>query len=142
MAELSRNVYTVMAGCGVGEFLWLKQAADKCLVGGNVFCMMDSADHQELISKGLFNKLWDWAGEYMAGQPATWEMSWEIEWGSFNARGMELAVMLKEELGASADVQYVRTDEDPDKGSPMLVLANGLASYQSEAPTQPSQGRR
>lgn len=122
MKDSSRDIYTVMAGCGVGEFLWRKRACEKRLVGGNVFCQMDRADDQELISEGLFNKLWDWAGEYMAAQPAEWGMPWEVEWSSFNARGMELTKMLKEELGTSADVQYVRTDEDPGVDKLLLVL--------------------
>ena len=33
--------YTVMADCGVGEFLWSKKESDVCGVGGNVYSLMD-----------------------------------------------------------------------------------------------------
>lgn len=116
-------VYTVMADCGVGEFLWKKETDETCLIGGNHFCMMDSADGQDLISEGLFNKMWDWAKEFMDGQPDDFFAPWQIDWDQFNARGIELARLLKEELGDTAFVQYVRPDEDPDSySSDNLVL--------------------
>lgn len=115
-----------MADCGVGEFLWRKDSDEQCLVGGNYFSMMDSADYQDLISEGLFNKMWDWAKEFMEGQPADWAEPWQIDWDKFHARGMELTRLLKEELGDTADVQYVRPSEDPDwdlgKDKVMLYL--------------------
>jgi|SRR6185312_1320723 len=122
MSDTPRNVYTVMAGCGVGEFLWHKSASDPCLVGANVFSQMDRAEDQDLISEGLFKKLWDWADQFMAAQPPIWGEPWQIDWLTFNARGMELARMLKAELGASAEIQYVRAHEDPHPDSLLLQL--------------------
>ena len=83
---------------------------------------MDRAEDQDLVSEGLFNKLWDWAGEFMDGEPDDWAKPWEIDWDRFNARGMVLAQMLKEELGNSADVQYVRANEDPGEDQVLLFL--------------------
>ena len=122
MSTFPHRVYTVMAGCGVGEFLWVKDSGENCIVGGNVFSQMDCASDQALISEGLFNKLFDWAGQYMHGQPLEWGMPWEIDWVSFNTRGIELAQMLHAELGASSAVQYVRANEDPSDDQVLLSL--------------------
>lgn len=116
-SQEQRCVYTVMADCGVGEFLWKKEPNDKCLVGYNYFSMMDDADDQDLISEGLFTKMWDWAKEFMDGKPDDCLDPWQIDWDQFNARGIELTRLLKEELGDTAYVQYVRSDEDPDSDS-------------------------
>jgi hypothetical protein len=127
MGKAGIDVYTVMAECGVGEFLWHRLSTDACLAGGNVFSQMDRAEDQDLISEGLFNKLFDWAGEYMGGQPDEWGKQWEVDWVVFNARGMELARLLKEELGATADVQYMRADQDP-AGDEVLLYLGGNGS--------------
>lgn len=121
--QKQRCVYTVMADCGVGEFLWKKKADETGLVGSNYFSMMDHADYQDLISEGLFNKMWDWAKEFMDSQPDDLFAPWQVDWEQFHARGMELARLLKEELGDTAYVQYVRPYEDPNShSSENLVL--------------------
>ena len=122
---MPRYVYSIMADCGVGEFLWRKQTDEQWLVGGNYFCMLDRADDQDLISEGLFNKLRDWAKEFMDGQPTEWGDPWQVDWDRFNARGLDLARWLKEELGDDADVQYVRAGEDPGEDRLLLYLGTG-----------------
>lgn len=123
MNKESRSTYTVMAGCGVGEFLWRKDTSDSsCLVGGNVFSLIDQASDQDLISAELFDAFRTWAMEYMAGQPKDWADDWNIDWSDFHAKGMRLARQLKAELGSGAIVQYVRPNEDPSEDRLMLVL--------------------
>ena len=56
---MAKDTYTVMADWGVGEFLWMKRSSDTCLVGGNVFSLMEIASDQDLISPELFNDLSD-----------------------------------------------------------------------------------
>lgn len=119
-----RYVYTVRAECGVGEFLWRKSRDESCLVGGNMFSLMEIASDQDLISADLFNAMSAWAREYMAGQPEDWSLPWNIDWPRFNEKGIALARRLKGELGSSADVQYVRPDQDPGLDRLLLVLVD------------------
>ena len=112
--------YTVMADCGVGEFLWLKKENDECLVGANVYTLMDVryiyADDDNLImSMELLNQFAQWAKVYMAGQVDDRMDPRNIDWGEFNAEGLRLAKMLKSELGDSANVQYVKAWDDPGR---------------------------
>ena len=123
MPQFIRPIYTVCAECGVGEFLWVAHEPKDGLAGANVFSLMDCAEDQNLISEGLFVKFSDWAHEYMQGQPTEWGMPWGIKWESFNTRGIQLARMLKEELGSTADVRYLRADHDPNGIEVLLVLA-------------------
>jgi hypothetical protein len=119
---MDRDIYVVMAGCGVGESLWVKRATDKCLVGNNVFSLMDSPSYQDLITTGLFNDFYAWAHEYMKHESLDVSDPWEVNWDDFNARGIALAKRLKEELGDSAGVQYVRADKDPHSDELLLSL--------------------
>ncbi len=119
---MSKEIYTVMAGCGVGEFLWVKSSLDDCLVGDNVFSLMDSPSYQDLISEELFNDFYKWALDYMKAEPLDVFDPWDIKWDEFNARGIALAKRLKEELGDSAGVQYYRADKDPHDDELLLFL--------------------
>ncbi len=122
MTNFARPRYAVMADCGVGEFLWVAYGVADGLAGRNVFSMMERPEDQDLMSEGLFQKFLDWAGEYMAGQPPDGSLPWDIDWQQFNQRGIELAKMLKDELGSSADVRYLRPDNDPNQDSVLLEL--------------------
>ena len=111
--------YTVMADCGVGEFLWTKDNNEKCLVGANVYTLMDVryiyADDDNLImSMELLNQFAQWAKVYMDGQADDIMDSRNIDWDKFNAEGLRLTKMLKCELGDSAKVQYVKAWDDPN----------------------------
>lgn len=110
MTRLPRPRYTVMADCGVGEFLWIALDQEEGRVGGNLLSLMNEPEDQELMSDGLFYKFVDWAKEYMAGEPEDLSILWDIDWESFNRRGLELTAMLQEELGDGADVQYLPPD--------------------------------
>lgn len=110
--QLLRPLYTVYADCGVGEFLWVTSNSSE-VVGANVFSMMDSAEDQEIMSQELYREFYDWAKLYMSGQPASWEMPWELDWLPFNLKGMELAYKLSMELGTTADVRYRSAFNDP-----------------------------
>jgi hypothetical protein len=102
-----------MADCGVGEFLWIALEEEDGRAGANLLSLMDKPDDCDLMSDGLFAKFEDWAKEYMAGQPKDWSLSWNIDWQSFNRRGLELTAMLQEELGNNADVQYLPPESQP-----------------------------
>ena len=45
-----------------------------------------------------------------------------MDWDEFNERGIALARRLKEELGSSFGVQYVRAHNDPGKDRLLLSL--------------------
>lgn len=116
----NKPVYTVMADCGIGEFLWVKTPAymtqypGEAAVGANRFGLMDYRDDcSDVMSPALFDKFTEWAKWYMAGQPEDWEEPWDIDWESFNKEGQKLAGMLQAELGNSATVRYFRAWNDP-----------------------------
>jgi len=109
---LSRPLYTVYADCGVGEFLWVALISSE-FVGANLFSMMDSAEDQEIMSQELYKEFYEWAKLYMSGKPADLAMPWELDWLTFNLKGMELAYKLSMELGTTGDVGYRSAFNDP-----------------------------
>jgi hypothetical protein len=115
-------MYSVMADCGAGEFLWVARSTEEGRVGANAFSLMDAPDDQNLISEDLYRQFVDWASIYMATQPRDAAVPRTIDWESFNREGMALTRLLKEELGASANVQYLRAGDDPDRRSPVLLV--------------------
>lgn len=123
MSQFARPMYAVMADCGVGEFLWVAHGTEDGQAGANVLSMMNEGEDQSLMSDGLFLKFFDWVSHCMAGQPPDWALPWNMEWESFNARGMELARMLKDEIGAKGDVRYLRAFNDPGSDKILLVLS-------------------
>lgn len=125
MPKFPRPMYAVMADCGVGEFLWVAHGTEDGRAGANVLSLMNEPEDQDTMSDGLFWKFVDWAREYMNGQPAVWGQPWDIEWEPFNTRGMELTRQLKEELGSSADVRYLRPFMDPGHEAVLLLLREG-----------------
>ncbi len=124
MQSTARSTYTVYADCGVGEFLWRKDTDSKVseLVGGNLYSLMDVDHVPEEMSLDLFKAFCDWARFYMAHEP-DWEANTrDIDWDSFNNRGLDLAQRLKNELGSAADVQYVYAWDDPKQELPPVVM--------------------
>ena len=111
--------YTVMADCGVGEFLWTKDENEECLVGVNVYSLMDvncihEDDSDLIMSMALLNQFAQWVKDYMDGQADDIMDSRNIDWDKFNAEGLRLTKMLKCELGDSANMQYVKAWDDPN----------------------------
>jgi hypothetical protein len=119
-----RFTYTVYADCGVGEFLWRKETEDKLstLVGGNLYSLMDVGHESEEMSPQLFEKFCDWARFYMACDCDGEANTRNIDWDSFNARGLDLAQQLKNELSASADVYYSYAWDDPRRDTLPVLL--------------------
>lgn len=113
-----RRTFTVMADCGVGEFLWGKDSDDdSCLVGGNIYSLMHEHYYPADISADLFIDMCHWARKYMQGEPRDWLLPWELDWEAFHQEGLALACRLKQEVGYSADIQYVRPWNDPARKS-------------------------
>lgn len=112
----NKPIYTVMADCGVGEFLWVKRTGDMHQgVGPLAMCLMYIWSDQDLMSRDLFEDFTKWARRYMRGQPADWSLPWNIEWDDFNREGEALAIRLQAELGDRACVQYRRAWNDPHR---------------------------
>jgi hypothetical protein len=107
------KICTVHAQCGVGEFLWIRDSSDKCLIGSNMFSLMERASDQELMSEDLFNAFRDWAKSYMDGQPDRWGEPWQLDWPRFNAHGLALTRKLRQEVRVEWGLQYVTSDMDP-----------------------------
>ena len=125
--------YTVMADCGVGEFLWSKKESDICGVRANVYSLMDvncihEDDDDLIMSMDLLRRFAQWAKWYMAAQSTYMMEPPNIDWNSFNSEGIELTNALKIELGNTANVQYVKAWDDPDGKNDIVDLflsANG-----------------
>lgn len=112
---MKREVYTVMADNGVGEFLWHKDDGDPSPpVGPNLYSLMDERDPETIMSTKLFHEFCDWARWYMSTEPCYYPLEErDIDWDRFNREGMRLATCLKAELGSKATVVYVKAWDDP-----------------------------
>ncbi len=112
------DTYTVMADCGVGEFLW-RRRSDKPgppYVGGNLYSLMDErCSPPDEMTAELFAAFCQWARWYMSTDSHNTEIPRNINWVEFNAEGKRLAQRLKRELGNSALVVYAKAWDDPTK---------------------------
>ena len=106
-------ILTVSPDYGNAPFLWLATEADTG-VGG---CLCDGSyyDASFPMSEGLWRKLADWAIEFDRTafySDAFDDSGWD--WVAFNARGLQLARWLKEEVGRKYRVAYWKPIEDPN----------------------------
>jgi len=107
-------VLTVMVDYGNAPFLWLVDSPDQGGVGGNL-CDGSAWDKSFPMSKGLWQKLADWAIEF--DRTAFYSDDFDAagwDWIAFHARGLQLARWLKEEVGDVYRVAYVKPHEDPN----------------------------
>jgi len=114
--EVSREVYTVMADNGVGEFLWYKPDESRLpLIGSCHYNLMDRwlDEEKPLMSLDLFLEFSDWAKWYMGSYSDGVDGPSDINWDDFNAEGIKLAILLKMELGDGRKVVYSKACEDP-----------------------------
>ncbi len=101
----------------VGEpFIWLVSRPEE---GGVGPCLCDSMGWDECypLSEGLFHKFSDWALDFdNASRDAghTNELGDDWNWFSFHARGMQLSRWLKDEVGGSYRVVYMKYGADPN----------------------------
>lgn len=118
---------TVMVDYGNAPFLWLVDRPDQGGVGGNL-CDGTSWDKSFPMSEGLWRKFADWATEfdrtsfYSDNSDAD---GWD--WIAFHARGRQLSLWLKEEVGEAYRVVYEKPVEDPNHriDERTEILANG-----------------
>ena len=106
-------ILTVSPEYGNAPFLWLATGADAG-VGG---CLCDGSyyDASFPMSEGLWRKFADWAIEFDRTafySDAFDDSCWD--WLAFNARGLQLARWLKEEVGPKYRVAYWKPIEDPN----------------------------
>jgi hypothetical protein len=106
-----RFTYTVMADCGVGEFLWIHRCTDPKGYVANAASLMDQGTGHKAMSRELFDDFCTWANRYMEWEREKHQR--EMDWESFNAEGRRLAVRLKGEVGALVGVEYCRAYLDP-----------------------------
>ena len=108
-------VLTVLPEVG-GPFLWARTSADELGVGP---CMVDTTywSEHDPLSEGLFAKFVDWVlelDEACRSVGYTGDLGDLIDWPSFHRRGMQLSAWLKDEVGTSYRVIYMKPSEDPD----------------------------
>ena len=117
------DTYTVMADCGVGEFLWRRDSADvDGGVGSNCGSLFNESYVPPGISAALYSEFFAWARWYMKAMPGYGHEGWLIDWDAFNQEGIRLAHRLKDELGDSAQVQYIHAFYDPDRDKDPIAI--------------------
>lgn len=125
LRENQKDTYSVMADCGVGEFLWRKEGEYlEPGVGANVYSLMDAGCQgvPSEMSQALFAEFCEWAKWYMSGLPENYANPMNLDWDAFNREGLRLAKRLKVELGETAHVRYVRAWDDPDRDRDRYTL--------------------
>ena len=107
-------ILTVMVDYGNAPFLWRVDSPDQGGVGGKR-CDGVSWDASCPMSEGLWRKFADWAIAF--NRTAFYsdrfdDRGWD--WRTFHARGLQLALWLKEEVGEAYRVVYEKPYEDPN----------------------------
>lgn len=107
-------ILTVMVDYGNAPFLWLVDKPDQRGVGPN-WCDGTAWDQSFPMSEGLWRKFADWATEF--DQTSFYSDDFDAsgwDWHAFHERGMQLARWLKEEVGETYRVIYMKPAEDPN----------------------------
>ena len=106
---MPKETYTLYADNGLGDFLCHKQGEEVLtnLVGGNYYCLWGEDTPDPIISKSLMTAFCDWARWYMDASKNDGNMP-DLDWDAFNQTGMQLAQRLKDELGDSVQVFYLK----------------------------------
>jgi hypothetical protein len=107
-------ILTVMVDYGNAPFLWLVDSPDRGGVGVNL-CDGVSWYASCPMSEGLWQQFADWAIAF--NRTAFYsdrfdDRGWD--WRTFHARGLQLALWLKEEVGEAYRVVYEKPYEDPN----------------------------
>ena len=107
-------ILTVMPDYGNAPFLWVRRSADEGGVGG---MLVDGCcwDESFPMSEALWREFADWAIAFDATAFYSDDFDdsgWD--WLAFNARGLQLARWLKEEVGDGYRVVYTKPIEDPN----------------------------
>lgn len=121
-------VLTVMADYGNAPFLWLIDSPERGGIGSNL-CDGSFWDESFPMSEGLWRKFADWAVEF--DHTAFYSDAFNVDdwdWPAFHARGLQLSVWLKEEVGNSYRVIYEKSADDPNHHfeKRMEILAEGM----------------
>ena len=128
---------TVMVDFGNAPFLWLFDRPDQVGVGGNLcdgVCWHESFP----MSEDLWKRFAAWAIEFdRTDFDADNEDTDGWDWIAFHARGLQLSLSLKEEVGDAYRVVYEKPCEDPNHriDESTEILANGALVPQPPFPT-------
>ncbi len=107
-------ILTMMVDYGNAPFLWLVDNPERRGVGGNI-CDGTYWDESCPMSEGLWHKFAVWAITF--DRTAFYSDNYDADdwdWVAFNARGLQLARWLKEEVGTAYRVVYKKPCEDPN----------------------------
>lgn len=108
-----------MVDYGDAPFLWIVDSPNQAGIGPNL-CNGAYWDESHPLSKELWSRFSDWAIEFESawscldnfGLETSEPINWD--WDLFNARGLELARLLKQEVGSTYRVIYFKQSEDPN----------------------------
>lgn len=112
MTDNSLIVYTIQTEIGTDAWAWMKEAVPETTYRGDW-----AGDYYEWygkhkISADLFDKFNDWMLVYERSGVYIQEVAEKFDWIAFNKIGIELASLLKSELGDNAIVRYMYPAED------------------------------
>ncbi len=113
------TILTIMPDFGSGPFLWINRSGDDTQGVGPNCCSFKSACDIHPMSEALLGDFSAWVLEFERADRMPGD-AWDklaLDWTRFHARGMELAVRLKTEVGAAFRVIYEKPVEDPGRRS-------------------------
>ncbi|WP_421280120.1 hypothetical protein [Aeromonas taiwanensis] len=107
-------VLTVMVDYGGAPFLWIKESPDEPGYVSDCMCDGDAHYEDDPMSEELWELFAPWAREFnetMYSRHVLDPDRWD--WAAFHERGLQLARLLKAEVGDSYRVLYSKPVEDP-----------------------------
>jgi hypothetical protein len=104
-------ILTVLPEFG-GPFIWVLERPGQ---GGVGPCLCDCMGWDEAmpLSEGLFIKFSDWAWSLDQTEHIFDGFGDDWDWAAFHARGLHLSRWLKDEVGHTHRVVYIKSGQDP-----------------------------
>lgn len=122
-----KTIYTIAPDYG-GAYGWIIRDGDESNGWGPCIACSSGWGGDHPISEGLHQKFADWQLLFERDVDPLATDNSDFDWLAFHARGLQLCVWLKQEIGDAARVIYEKPFEDPnsDDDNRLEVLQDGV----------------